>query len=274
MEKLSGERRTHLRVTCLLYITALTQRGSTARTQTLHNAPVSPISSSLMILSYWRMSPPLLIECYTHQCCDCELQSKWQLLIRVKNCSDTSARQHALTSQGERRLAMHAALASALNAGDGPGVRQLLRGTPSLLNRCDFNGDPFLISAIRQGSPDVVRPLLGLLSPQEALDLMESSSGSGGGGMVGEEDASALLAAAADVDARNRAGENALHVCAPCVAALPLLPPITTPLFHFFRPSLPCWTRIFFHRGSARSRSTRASRRSSSSTRDRFRFPL
>ena len=109
---------------------------------------------------------------------------------------------------------MHAALASALNAGDGPGVRQLLRGTPSLLNRCDFNGDPFLISAIRQGSPDVVRPLLGLLSPQEALDLMESSSGSGGGGMVGEEDASALLAAAADVDARNRAGENALHVCA------------------------------------------------------------
>ena len=65
MEKSSGERRTHLRVTCLLYITALTQRGSTARTQTLHNAPVSPISSSLMILSYWRMSPPLLIECYT-----------------------------------------------------------------------------------------------------------------------------------------------------------------------------------------------------------------
>lgn len=82
MEKLSGERRTHLRVTCLLYITALTQRGSTARTQTLHNAPVSPISSSLMILSYWRMSPPLLIECYTHQCVvDCE---SWTIKMATK----------------------------------------------------------------------------------------------------------------------------------------------------------------------------------------------
>ena len=95
--------------------------------------------------------------------------------------------------------------ASALHAGDGAGVRQLLRGTPSLLHERDFNGDPFLISAIRQGSPSVVRPLLGLLGAREALDLIVSTAASAAVSPC----SSSALDAALSMRVRHRSGGTA-----------------------------------------------------------------
>jgi hypothetical protein len=58
----------------------------------------------------------------------------------------------------------------------------------------------------------------------------------------------------------------------PRVAVSPRAPPITTPLHHF--PTRGLRTRMRFHRGSARSRATRASRCSCSSSTRRFLFLL